>query len=215
MHIVSPLLPLWVRQISSKPNNFQRKRASEEKSCQTKSTNFPRCSTYSASNDKISGQRELRKLKLCMYLMNYFHYMCAKNHPNPTFVRVKGLARQKGVKPKNPNFTRCSTYSASNDKISVQREIGKLKLCKNLIKYFHYVCAKNHPNPTILSVKGLAKQEVVKPKIPNFTRCSTYSASQHKILSRVELKKMKFCMCLVNYFHYVCAKFHPKPTISA
>ena len=36
MHIVSQLLPLYVCQSSSKSNNFQRKKAGEEKSGQSK-----------------------------------------------------------------------------------------------------------------------------------------------------------------------------------
>ena len=40
MHIVSQLLPLYVCQSSSKSNNFQRKKAGEEKSSQSKKHNF-------------------------------------------------------------------------------------------------------------------------------------------------------------------------------
>ena len=127
---------------SSKSNLFEGKGTSQEKVVKPKSTNFTRCSTYSASNDKISGQKQLKKLNLCVYLINYFHYVCAKLYPNPTFLRVKGIARQKVVKPKSANFPRSSTYSASDDKSPSQRELKKLKLCMYLINYLHYVCAK-------------------------------------------------------------------------
>ena len=138
---------------------FTVKGLTRKKVVNSKSTNFTRCSTYSASNEKISGKKELRKLKICMCLIKIFHYVCDKNHPNPTFLRVKALARRKKVKPKIPTFTRCSTYSSSDDKISGQRELRKLELCMYQINYFHYVCAKNHPNPTVLRVKGLARQK--------------------------------------------------------
>ena len=72
--------------------NFRVKRRASKR-FKTKGSNFTRCSTYSASNGKISVQKELKTLKLCIY--NYFHFVCAKNHPNPTFLRVKGLARKK------------------------------------------------------------------------------------------------------------------------
>ena len=173
---------------------FSGKRARDERSGQTKKQNVQRRSTYSASNDKISGQRELKKLKLCMYLINYFHYVCAKKYPNPTFLRVKGLARQKVVKPKSPNFTRCSTSSASDDKVSSQGELKKIKLCIKLVSYSYYVCGKFHPNRTTISVKGLARRNLVKPKRPIFTRWSTYSASDDKISSQGELRKIIPCI---------------------
>ena len=159
-----------------------------------KSTKFTRCSTYSASNDKISGQKELKKLNLCMYLINYFHYVCAKLHPNPTFLRVKGLARQKLVKPKSKNFTRCSTYSASNPKILSHGERRKLTLAFSLVTYLHYVCANFHPNRTTFSVKGLPRRKVAKPKSTNFKKCSTYTASNQKILSQGECRNLRLCM---------------------
>ena len=112
----------------------------------------------------------------------------------PTFLRVKGLAWQKVVQPRSTNFTRCSTCSAFNDKISGQMELKKLKLFMCLVNYFHYVSARIHPNPIPLRVNGLARQKMVKPKSKNFTRCSIYSASYRKILSQGELKKMKLCM---------------------
>ena len=92
-------------------------------------------------------------------LVNYLHYVCAKIHPNRTTFRVKVLPMKKVVKPKRSNFTRYSTYSASNDKTSSQMELKKLKLCLLLINYFHYVCPKFHPNPTTSRVKGLARKK--------------------------------------------------------
>ena len=49
-----------------KSNDFQGKTASEKKMIKPIESNFMRCSTYSLSNDKISSQMELKKLKLCM-----------------------------------------------------------------------------------------------------------------------------------------------------
>ena len=139
-----------------------------------KSTYFTRCSTYSGSNDKNSGQSELETLKLCMYLKTYFHNVCAKNHPQPTFLRVKVLARHKVVKAKSTNFRRWSTYSASDDNNSSQGELRKMKFCILLVNYFHYVCANFHSNPTTFSVKGLARKKVVKRKSTNFMRCPNF-----------------------------------------
>ena len=139
-----------------------------------------------------------------MYLTKYFHYVCASLHPNPTFFRVKRLARQKLVKPKSKNFTRCSTYSASNPKILSHGERRKLKVYFFLIKYLQYVCAKFHPNRTNFSVKGLARRIVAEPKSTNFMRCSTYSASN--------ISGWDSACSLVNYLHYVSAKIQTNRT---
>ena len=192
--VVSQLLLLCVCQFLSKLNTFQRKKASEEKSRPTKKNNFTRFSTYSASNQKIWVKGNVGSWDYECSLVNYLHYVSAKIHPNRTTFRVKGLASKKVVKPKWSNFTRCSTYSASNDKTSSQWELKKFKLCMYLINYFHDVCAKNQPRPTFLRVKGLAKQKVVKPKSTNFTRCSTYSTSIQKILSQRGCRKLRLCI---------------------
>ena len=168
---------------------------------------------FFASNDRISSQGELRKLKLCNYLINYFHYVWAKLHPNPTFLKLKVLARQKVVKAKSTNFTKCPNFSASNDRISSQSELRKMKLCMYLINYFHYVCAKFHPNRTIFSVKGLAMRKVAEAKSTNFTRCPNFFASNDTISTQGKVRKSKPCMYLIKYFHYVCTKIHPNRTI--
>ena len=83
---------------------------------------------------KISSQREIRKLKFFMYLINHFDYLCAKNHTNPSFLRIKGLARPKMLKPKSPKFTRCSTYSASELKSQVRASLRKWNFaCSSLV----------------------------------------------------------------------------------
>ena len=92
-------------------------------------------------------------------LVNYLHYVCAKIHPNRRTFSVKVLARRKVAGPKSSNFTRCPNFSASKDTISSQGELRKLKLCINLIKYFQYVCAKFHPDPTVFRVKGLTRKK--------------------------------------------------------
>ena len=125
-------------------------------------------------------------------LVKYLHYVCAKVPPSRTTFSVNRLARKKVVKRKSTNFMRCPIFFASNDTISSQWELRKLKTCMHLINYFHYVCAKNHPNPTFLRVKGLARQKLVTPKSKIFTRCSTYSASNPKTLSHGESRKLKF-----------------------
>ena len=158
-------------------------------------------------NTKSRVKRSWGSWKFACSLVNYLHNVCAKFHPNRTIFRVKGLPRQKVLKPKTPNYRRCATYSASNDKTSTQRELKKLKLCQYLINWFDYVCAKAQANPKLLRVKGLVREKVVKPKSTNFTRCSTYSHSDHKISSQGELKKTKLCMLLVKKFYYVCANF--------
>ena len=121
----------YLQYVSAKfhPNrtNFRVKRLTS-KEVTTKGSNFTRFSTFSASNDKMSVQRELEKLKLGMYPINFFHFVCAKNHQNRPNFRVKRLANKK-VKTKGSIFTRCSTYSASYDKISSQGELKKMKLC--------------------------------------------------------------------------------------
>ena len=159
-----------------------------------KSTNFTICPNFFTPSDRLSSQGELKKMKLCLQLVNYIHYVCAKFHTNRTIFSVKRLARRKVVERKSKNFTRCPIFFAPSDRISSQSELKKLKLCMYLIKYFNNACAKIHPRPKILRVKRLARQKVVKPKSTKFTRCSTYSASNDKTSSQVELKKMKLCM---------------------
>ena len=144
------------------------------------------------TNSRVKGS--LRSWNFACSLVNYFHYVCAKFHTNRTTFWVKGLPRKKVLEPKTQNYRRFSTYSASNHKTSAQRELKKLKLCKYLINWFDYVCAKTQANPKYLRVKGLAREKVVKPKSTNFTRCSTYSASDDKISSQRKPKKMKLCM---------------------
>ena len=171
------------------------------------STNFERCPKVFISSDRMSSQRELKKWKLCLYLINYLHNLCAKNHPRPTFSRVKGLARQKVVKPKSTNFTRCWTYLLLFKKSWVRGIVGSWDSPYFLVNYLDFVSAKIQPNRTTFRVKGLATKEVFKLKSTKFTRCSIYSASVDKISSQGVLKKMKLYMWLVNYYHYVCAKF--------
>ena len=163
-----------------------------------KNTNFTRCSTNSASKHKNLSQIELKKLKLCMKLISYFQFMFAKFHPNPTIFMVRRLDRKNVVKRKNTNFMRCPNFSASNDRKATHWEIRKLKFCMYLVKDYHYMCAKIQPNRTILRVKGLASKKVVKPKSTIFTRCSTYSASNDKILGQSELNKLEYCKYLIN-----------------
>ena len=87
LHVLSQSTLLCVCQTSSKSINCQGIRASEEV-VKPKSTNFTRCSTYSASNHRFSSQGEGMKLKVCMYLVNQLYYVCAKLHPNRSTVRV-------------------------------------------------------------------------------------------------------------------------------
>ena len=181
-------------QKSSKSNIFDGKRASEAKNGETKKPNFDEMLDLLCFQWQSLGWKGAWEVET-LHVPNQIFPLCVcQIHPSPTFLRVKGLARRKVVKPKSTGFTRCSTYSASNDKISGQKELKKLNLCMYLIDYFHYVCAKLHPNRTFLRVKGLARQKVVKPESKNFTRCSIYSASDEKISSQVELKEMKVCI---------------------
>ena len=120
--------------------------------------------------------------------------MWAKFHPHRTNFRVKRLVRKKVVTPKRSNSTRCSTNSASNDKNSSQCELKKMKLCMWLVNYFHYVCAKVHPNRTTFSVRRLAWKKVVKPQSTYFTGCSINSASNQNFLSQGERWKLTLYM---------------------
>ena len=147
-----------------------------------------------APSDRLSGQVELKKMKLCLYLVNYFHYVSAKFHTNRTTFSVKRLARRKVAQPKRANFTRCSTYSASNKKTWVKGNVGSWDSACSLINYLHYVSAIFQPNRTTFRVKVLATKEMVKRKITKLTRSSTYSVFGDKISSHRELNKMKLCM---------------------
>ena len=204
--VVNYLHYVWAK-IHPNPTTFGVKELARKKRSKEKAQNSrdPRTFLLPMTEYRVKGSSGSWN-SLCS-LVNYLQYVCAKYHPNRKNFRVKRLA-SKEVRTTGSNFTRCSTFSASNDKMSVQRELKKLKLCMYLINYFHYVCAKHYPNPTFLRVKGIARQKVVKPKSPNFPRFSTYSASDDKSPSQRELKKLKLCMYLINDLHYVCAKFN-------
>ena len=111
-------------------------------------------------------------------------------------------------KPKSSNFTRCLTYSASNNEISSQWERMELKVCMYLVNHFYIVCDRFHQNRTTFRVRGLARKKVVKPKSTKVTRCLTSSASNLKISTQGESSKLKLVMKLVNHLYCVCAKFH-------
>ena len=176
------------------PTTLRVKALARKKVVKRKSPNFKRCSNFFVPSDRLSSQRELKKLKLCMYQINYFHNECLKNHPRPKFLRVKGLAKQKVVKPKSTKFTRCSTYSISITKKSgLKGIVGSWDSAYILVKYLNYVSAKFQSNRTTFRVKGLATKEVFKRK-SKVTRWSTYSASDDQTSSQGELKKMKLCM---------------------
>ena len=146
LHIVIQLLPLCVCQISSKSNNFQRKKAGKEKNWSKQKAQTSRDVRPTLLLIKKSWVKEkVGQWDPACTLVNYLHYVSANFQPNRTNFRVKGLATKEVVKAKSTNFTRCSTYFASNDKYSGQRELKTLKLCMYLVTYFHKECAKNHP----------------------------------------------------------------------
>ena len=130
LHVVSQLLPLCVCQISSKLNTFQRKKASEEKSCPTKKKTILRDNRPTLLLFKKSWVKGVVGSWDSAYtLVNYLNYVSAEFQPNRTTFRVKGLATKEVFKRKSTKFTRCSTYSASDEKTSSQGELKKMKLC--------------------------------------------------------------------------------------
>ena len=146
---------------------------------------------------KISCQVEPKKMKLCMYLVNYFYYVCAKFHPNWTLFSAKRLTRKRGEK--GPNQTEQNLRDARPTLLAITKSwvkwnVGSSDFNCTLVNYLHYVCAKIHPNRTTFMVKGLARKNVVKQKRTNFTRCSTYTASNQKILSQGERRELRLCM---------------------
>ena len=174
--------------------NLRVKRLARQKLVKPKSKIFTRCSTYSASNPKSWVMGNVGSWKITYSLVTYLHYVCAKFYPNRTTFSVKGLARREVAEPKSTNFMRCSTYSASNQKTWAKGNVGSWDSVCNLVNYLLYVSAKFQTNRIIFRVKGLATNEVVKRNSTKFTRCSTYSASDEKISSQVELKEMKICI---------------------
>ena len=130
LHIVIQLLPVCVCQISSKSNNFQRKKAGEEKKWSKQKAQTSRDARPTLLLIKKSWVKEIvGQWDSACTLVIYLHYVSAKFQPNRTNFRVKGLATKKVVKRKSTKFTKCSTYSASDDKISSQGELKKMKLC--------------------------------------------------------------------------------------
>ena len=96
LHIVSQLLPFCVRQISSKSNNFQRKRAGEEKGGQSeKDELLELLDLFCFQSKNFESKGNVGCWDFTYTLVNYLHYVCAEFYPNPTTFRVKGLARKK------------------------------------------------------------------------------------------------------------------------
>ena len=127
--VVSQLLLLCVCQISSKMNTFHRKKASEEKICPTKKKTILRDSQPTQLLIKKSWVKgHVGSWDYACSLVKYLHYVSAKFQLNRTAFRVKGLATKEVVKRKITKFTRCSIYSASDDKISSQGVPNKMKL---------------------------------------------------------------------------------------
>ena len=113
----SQLLPLSLCQNSSKLKNFQGKTASEQRS-QNKRIKFYEMFDLLCFQWQDLGSKELKKLKLCTYPI--------KKSSKSNIFRLKVLAGKKVVKPKSTSFTRCLTYSASNEKISGRKELKNL-----------------------------------------------------------------------------------------
>ena len=136
----------------------------------------------------------------------------------PNFIQVEHLSAWKGWGGKKWSYHIAQTSRDARPtllpfkKSWVKGNFGSWHFTCSLVNYLHYVCAKFHPNRTTFSVKRLARKKVVKPERSNFTRCWTNSASNHKILSQGNVKCWHFTCNLVNYLHYVCAKFHPNRT---
>ena len=128
LHVVSQLLLLCVCQISSKLNTFQRKKASEEKSCPTKKTILRDSQPTQLLIKKSWVKGNVGSWDYACSLVKYLQYVSAKFQLNRTAFRVKGLATKEMVKRKTTKFTRCSIHSASDDKISSQGVPNKMKL---------------------------------------------------------------------------------------
>ena len=126
--VVSQLLLLCVCQISSKLNTFQRKKASEEKCRPTKKTILRDSQPTQILIRKFWVKGNVGSWDYACSLVNYLHYVSAELQLNRTDFRVKGLATKEMVKRKITKFTRCSIYSASDDKISSQGVLNKMKL---------------------------------------------------------------------------------------
>ena len=96
LHIVSQLLPLGVCQISWKSDNFQRKRACEEKKWSKQNTQTSRdARPFRIPIIKYWAKGNVGSWDFTGSLLNYLHYVCAKLHPNRTNFRVKRLASKK------------------------------------------------------------------------------------------------------------------------
>ena len=182
-------------QKSCKSIIFEAKRASEEKSGKTKKPKFlEMLDLLCLRFKKISNQVELKKMKLCIYLVNYFPLVCAKFHQNWTTFSVRGLARRKVVKAKRTNLPRCLTYSASNPKILSQGERRKL-IFYILFSYLPPLClCQNSSKSNNFRGKRASEEKMVKRKSTNFTRCPNFFASDDKILSQWERRNLRLYM---------------------
>ena len=107
LHIVSQLPPLYVCQISSESNNFQRKKAGEEKSGQSKKHILHEMLDQPCFYSKKTWVKgNVGSWDSACSLVDYLHYVSAEFQTNPTTFRVKGLA----------------TKEAANEKIQYSRD---------------------------------------------------------------------------------------------
>ena len=162
---------------------------------QPKGTNFTRCLTYTASNQKRLSQSECGKSRLCMYFNQLLPLcVCQFSSKSNNSQRKRAGEEKKWSKQKAQTSRHARPIRLPIMKSWVKGNLGSWDFTRSLVNYLHYVYAKIHPNRTTFSVRRLARKKLVNGKSTHFTRCSIYSASQHKLSGQEELRKLKLCI---------------------
>ena len=147
-------------QISSKLNNFQRKRAGDEKTGQSKKDKpLEMLDLFCFQSKKFESRGNVGSWYFTYSLVIYLRYVCAKIHPNPTTFKVKGLARKKWWNEKAQTSRDARTFLPPMTKSWVNGNVGSWDFTCSLVNYLHYVCAKIHPNGTTFEGKKASEEK--------------------------------------------------------
>ena len=159
LHVVRQSSLLCVCQLSSKMDNFQGKRASEEKSGPTKKHKIHEMLDLLGFQSQNLESRRAYEVESFASTLSITSTMCVA-----TFIQIGHFQGEKVGEPKHTNFLRFSSYSASNLKISTQGESRELKVCMYLFNHFYYEFVNFYLNRSNFRVKGLARKGVVRLK---------------------------------------------------
>ena len=128
-----------------------------------------------------------------MYLVNHLYFVCAKLHPNRTNFRAKGLAR----KTVPPSKTTQSSLDARPTRLPITN--SRVKRTYEVLSLHVFsqspllcVCQTSSKSNNFQGKRASEKNSAPVKNHSKFTRCSTYSTSNHKFSSQKNVRKSKF-----------------------